>query len=125
MDLELAGRRALVTGAGKGEAAGERRWRGRAGLKRGYPHQSSLAAGIGRSTVLALQAAGAQVVAVSRTQEDLDNLVREVGSVSRGEEAVAERRFALSTPHPQCASRGRPAWALCDGVGTHGTPSYA
>lgn len=50
MDLELAGRRALVTGAGKG---------------------------IGRSTVLALRAAGAQVVAVSRTREDLDNLVRE------------------------------------------------
>ncbi|XP_034361983.1 L-xylulose reductase isoform X2 [Arvicanthis niloticus] len=50
MDLGLAGRRALVTGAGKG---------------------------IGRSTVLALRAAGAQVVAVSRTREDLDNLVRE------------------------------------------------
>ncbi|XP_052052663.1 L-xylulose reductase [Apodemus sylvaticus] len=54
MDLGLAGRRALVTGAGKG---------------------------IGRSTVLALQAAGAQVVAVSRTQEDLDSLVRECPGV--------------------------------------------
>ncbi|XP_021031422.1 L-xylulose reductase [Mus caroli] len=54
MDLGLAGRRALVTGAGKG---------------------------IGRSTVLALKAAGAQVVAVSRTQEDLDDLVRECPGV--------------------------------------------
>lgn len=50
MDLRLAGRRALVTGAGKG---------------------------IGRSTVKALHAAGARVVAVSRTQADLDSLVRE------------------------------------------------
>ncbi|EDL34797.1 L-xylulose reductase isoform 2 [Mus musculus] len=54
MDLGLAGRRALVTGAGKG---------------------------IGRSTVLALKAAGAQVVAVSRTREDLDDLVRECPGV--------------------------------------------
>uniref|UniRef100_A0A8C4LHJ2 L-xylulose reductase n=1 Tax=Equus asinus TaxID=9793 RepID=A0A8C4LHJ2_EQUAS len=44
------GRRALVTGAGKG---------------------------IGRSTVQALHAAGVQVVAVSRTRADLDSLVRE------------------------------------------------
>lgn len=36
---------------------------------------------IGRSTVLALKAAGAQVVAVSRTREDLDDLVRECPGV--------------------------------------------
>ncbi|XP_041501841.1 L-xylulose reductase [Microtus oregoni] len=54
MDLGLAGRRALVTGAGKG---------------------------IGRSTVLALQAAGAHVVAVSRTRADLDSLVSECPGV--------------------------------------------
>ncbi|EGW06279.1 L-xylulose reductase [Cricetulus griseus] len=54
MDLGLAGRRALVTGAGKG---------------------------IGRSTVLALQAAGARVVAVSRTQADLDSLASECPGV--------------------------------------------
>ncbi|XP_074245174.1 L-xylulose reductase isoform X3 [Saimiri boliviensis] len=50
MELGLAGRRALVTGAGKG---------------------------IGRGTVQALHAAGARVVAVSRTQADLDSLLRE------------------------------------------------
>ncbi|XP_011921456.1 PREDICTED: L-xylulose reductase isoform X1 [Cercocebus atys] len=50
MELGLAGRRVLVTGAGKG---------------------------IGRGTVQALHAAGARVVAVSRTQADLDSLVRE------------------------------------------------
>lgn len=54
MDLGLAGRRALVTGAGKG---------------------------IGRSTVKALHAAGVQVVSVSRTQSDLDSLVRECPGV--------------------------------------------
>ncbi|XP_066090869.1 L-xylulose reductase isoform X1 [Saccopteryx bilineata] len=54
MELGLAGRRALVTGAGKG---------------------------IGRSTVQALHAAGVQVVAVSRTQSDLDSLVRECPGV--------------------------------------------
>ncbi|XP_054565896.1 L-xylulose reductase [Eptesicus fuscus] len=54
MELGLAGRRALVTGAGKG---------------------------IGRSTVRALHAAGVQVVAVSRTQGDLDSLARECPGV--------------------------------------------
>ncbi|XP_006869685.1 PREDICTED: L-xylulose reductase [Chrysochloris asiatica] len=54
MELGLAGRRALVTGAGKG---------------------------IGRSTVQALHAAGARVVAVSRTREDLDSLVLECPGV--------------------------------------------
>nr|XP_019591132.1 PREDICTED: L-xylulose reductase [Rhinolophus sinicus] len=53
-ELGLAGRRALVTGAGKG---------------------------IGRSTVQALHAAGVQVVAVSRTRADLDSLVRECPGV--------------------------------------------
>uniref|UniRef100_A0A8C2V8G7 Dicarbonyl and L-xylulose reductase n=1 Tax=Chinchilla lanigera TaxID=34839 RepID=A0A8C2V8G7_CHILA len=54
MELGLAGRRALVTGAGKG---------------------------IGRSTVQALCAAGVRVVAVSRTQADLDSLVGECPGV--------------------------------------------
>ncbi|XP_028912587.1 L-xylulose reductase [Ornithorhynchus anatinus] len=50
MELSFAGRRALVTGAGKG---------------------------IGRAAVKALCGAGAQVVAVSRTAEDLASLARE------------------------------------------------
>ncbi|KAM5272618.1 L-xylulose reductase [Ctenodactylus gundi] len=54
MELGFAGRRALVTGAGKG---------------------------IGRSTVRALHAAGARVVAVSRTRADLDSLVLECPGV--------------------------------------------
>lgn len=37
MDLGLAGRRALVTGAGKGEAAGEECWWGSAGFEKGVP----------------------------------------------------------------------------------------
>lgn len=50
MEINFSGRKALVTGAGKG---------------------------IGRETVKALQNGGAQVVAVSRTQADLDSLALE------------------------------------------------
>ncbi|XP_054988290.1 L-xylulose reductase isoform X2 [Sorex araneus] len=66
MELGLAGRRALVTGAGKG---------------------------IGRSTVLALHAAGAQVVAVSRTRADLESLCPGVEPlcVDLGDWAATER----------------------------------
>lgn len=75
MELRLAGLRALVTGAGKGGLAA-RVWGGRGGA----PALSVLPAGIGRSTVKALHAAGVQVVSVSRTQSDLDSLVLEVGT---------------------------------------------
>ncbi|XP_040186726.1 L-xylulose reductase [Rana temporaria] len=54
MEISFAGRRALVTGAGKG---------------------------IGRGTVKALRAAGASVIAVSRTSEDLESLARECPGV--------------------------------------------
>ncbi|XP_068920108.1 L-xylulose reductase isoform X4 [Petaurus breviceps papuanus] len=56
MERSFAGRRALVTGAGKA---------------------SRDVAGIGRDTAKALFASGAQVVAVSRTQEDLVSLAQE------------------------------------------------
>lgn len=82
MESGLAGRRALVTGAGKG---------------------------IGRSTVQALHAAGAQVVAVSRTQADLDSLVREVGA-------------ALPQQSGQRAGPGAGRDVQASGAGTHQGP---
>lgn len=55
MEISFTGKRALVTGAGKG---------------------------IGRSTALALARCGAQVTAVTRTQADLDSLVQECPSIT-------------------------------------------
>ncbi|KAM9817464.1 L-xylulose reductase [Neosynchiropus ocellatus] len=55
MELSFAGKRALVTGAGKG---------------------------IGRATALALTKCGAKVIAVTRTQADLDTLVQECPSIT-------------------------------------------
>ena len=104
----------------------------------GYPHSSVLLAGIGRSIVKALHAAGAGVVAVSRTQADLDSLVREVGATlsqpggSSGELRAAKEGHmgagrwrlprTLSTPAPR-RTRGRTTillglwrrqkWLLC------------
>lgn len=83
MELGLAGRRALVTGAGKG---------------------------IGRSTVRALHAAGVQVVAVSRTRADLDSLVREVGADSSPPSRRGRGRGGVGARGARCrADRGPPA----------------
>ncbi|KAM4031766.1 L-xylulose reductase [Anomaloglossus baeobatrachus] len=54
MQIDFTGHRALVTGAGKG---------------------------IGRGTVRALRAAGAEVIALSRSSEDLESLARECPGV--------------------------------------------
>lgn len=54
MEITFAGKRAVVTGAGKG---------------------------IGRSTALALARCGAEVIAVTRTQADLDSLLLECASI--------------------------------------------
>ncbi|KAK3705059.1 hypothetical protein QZH41_009323, partial [Actinostola sp. cb2023] len=54
MEISFKGKRALVTGAGKG---------------------------IGRSTAKALAQGGAEVIALTRTQADLDSLVAEVPSI--------------------------------------------
>jgi NAD(P)-dependent dehydrogenase (short-subunit alcohol dehydrogenase family) len=57
MDLGLKGKRALVTGAGRG---------------------------IGRSTALSLAAEGARVAVVARTSSDIQTLVREMGGEMKG-----------------------------------------
>ncbi|KXJ23646.1 L-xylulose reductase [Exaiptasia diaphana] len=54
MEFNFKGKRALVTGAGKG---------------------------MGRSTAIALAQCGAEVIALTRTQADLDSLVKEMPSI--------------------------------------------
>ncbi len=63
--FDFGGKRALVTGAGKGQSR--------------VSHYFSHPPGIGRDCSLLLARSGATVVAVSRTQSDLDALKQEVG----------------------------------------------
>ena len=62
MDLMIAGKRALVTGAGRG---------------------------IGRAIVCSLAREGARIAAVSRTGSDLDALLRDIGGESAGHARIA------------------------------------
>lgn len=62
MDLNIVGRRALVTGAGRG---------------------------LGRSIVECLAREGVKVVAVSRTQSDIDELIASIGGVTAGHIGMA------------------------------------
>ena len=69
MSYDFSGKRALVTGAGKGK------WSGVQAYTLGH---ASCAPGIGRAVAKALASYGAEVIAFSRTQSDLDSLAQEV-----------------------------------------------
>ena len=81
MDIRLDGKRALVTGAGKG---------------------------IGREIAAVLTRCGAEVVAVSRTKQDLDSLAKEIGcriltaDLADPHEAVRAAEQALAAGSVDC-----------------------
>ena len=73
MSYDFSGKRALVTGAGKGMLHS-------IACMLELHHLAAFLAGIGRAVVKALVQCGAEVIAFSRTQADLDSLREEVGA---------------------------------------------
>ncbi|XP_029311450.1 L-xylulose reductase isoform X1 [Cottoperca gobio] len=74
MDISFAGKRALVTGAGKEKSKVVKCVQTQPVIQLHYR--------IGRATALALARCGAKVTAVTRTQADLNSLVQECASIT-------------------------------------------
>ena len=95
MNYNFSGKRALVTGAGKGVA------RRSARLLDSSPCWPP---GIGRDTAKALAECGAEVIALSRTQADLDSLKEEVGHCPGSRDLTVPSPSSMQVPTviPMC-----------------------